>query len=516
MHTDARTLEDGSLIEGDLCIVGAGAAGISLAMEWLGRKEKVILLESGGFTYEPQMQALNRGESLGDPYQVPLEAARLRYFGGTMGHWGGWCAPLDEIDLAKREWVPHSGWPIGREDLNPFYARSQAYVELGPFEYDAAFYEAQDPLRQRLPFDRRQVLTKMWQFSPPTRFGRKYREPITNAENVHLYTYANAVEIEANESVSQVTGIRVRTTTGSTLRVQARHYALACGSIQNARLLLCSNGQAPAGLGNDRDLVGRYFMEHFELGGAQLILETPAALSLYQHKFTQPRLASGELGLTPEMQRRHRVLNGTASFRPGSFPEEMRSFFLRFSQDNYGEVLRDDGGESSDRRIPRSRATPASLDARRDYQLHTRAEQAPNPDSRVVLSDERDMLGMLQADLDWRLTEQDKRSIRVLFEVLAREFGRTGLGRLQILDWLLEDDTYWPPFLSGGFHHMGTTRMHDDPSQGVVDTNCRVYGLENLFVAGAGAFTTSGAPNPTLTVIALTLRLSDHLKQQSG
>ena len=111
MHTDARTLDDGSLIEGDLCIVGAGAAGISLAMEWAGRQERVILLEGGGFDYDPKLQALNRGRSLGDPYQVPLEAARLRYFGGTTGHWAGWCSPMDDVDLMERSWVPNSGWP---------------------------------------------------------------------------------------------------------------------------------------------------------------------------------------------------------------------------------------------------------------------------------------------------------------------------------------------------------------------------------------------------------------------
>jgi choline dehydrogenase-like flavoprotein len=128
------------------------------------------------------------------------------------------------------------------------------------------------------------------------------------------------------------------------------------------------------------------------------------------------------------------------------------------------------------------------------------------------LSAEKDALGMPRARLDWQLTELDKRSIRTYYQVLGRELGRTGIGRVQIRDWLLNDDRSWPSFLSGGWHHMGTTRMHNDPRQGVVDANCRVHGLSNLFIGGAAVYATAGAVNPTLTLVALALRLSDHLK----
>ena len=148
MHTDARTLENGSVIDGDLCIVGAGAAGISIALQWLNSPRRVILLEGGGFDLEPAMQDLYRGDIVGQPY-YPLQSARLHYFGGTTGHWAGFCSPYDPIDFEKRDWVPHSGWPIRREDLDPFYPRAQKVLELGPYKYEPAAWATPGSVRRR-------------------------------------------------------------------------------------------------------------------------------------------------------------------------------------------------------------------------------------------------------------------------------------------------------------------------------------------------------------------------------
>ena len=332
MHTDARELEDGSLFEGDLCIIGAGAAGISMAMEWIASNKKVILLEGGGFDPEMQLQDLYRGESIGEPYQVPLEAARLHFFGGTTGHWAGWCAPMDDIDMKKRDWVPNSGWPFGREVLDPYYERAHPYLELGPYNYDVNHYEAATPARKRLPLDAAEWWTKMWQFSPPTRFGTKYREAIVSSESVHLFTYANAAEIVAHDSLAAIDHVVVKTIDGKAHQVKAKHFVLACGSIQNARLLLASNKQVAAGIGNQNDLVGRYFMEHFEMGGAQMVLSEPDALPMYAGRFGGQRLPTGELALTEKMQKEHRILNCTASMRPGTYGEEILGFFQVFTE----------------------------------------------------------------------------------------------------------------------------------------------------------------------------------------
>ncbi len=501
-HVDARELPDGSLIEGDICIVGAGAAGISMAMEWIGSPYRVILLEGGGFEIEGRMQELYDGEIVGQPY-YPLQAARIHAFGGTTGHWAGYCSDLDPIDFEQRDWVPHSGWPITREDLNPFYERAHPILELGPYRYDPAYWEAQDPDVLRMQLDEDVVRTKIWQFSPPTRFGTRYRDVILQAPNVHLYTYANVVEIEANEAVTAVTGLRVRTIDGKEHRVRARHVVLACGAIQNARLLLASRRQAPAGLGNDRDLVGRFFMEHFEMPSAQLILREPQPMKMYTVDF-RDAWARGELAPAANRQRDRRLLNATASLMPGEVQGEILSTFQIVTPE-FIEEFRKHTFERGERA-----PTPSP---ERTFMLMTRQEQAPNPNSRILLGDELDAMGMPRIRLDWQTSPIDKQSMRALYDVLAHEVERQGLGEIRLLDWLQDpDDTTWPSFLSGAWHHMGTVRMHDDPRRGVVDADGKVHGLANLHIAGSGVFPTAGAANPTLTLVALSLRLSDHLK----
>ncbi|MFL5594005.1 MAG: FAD-dependent oxidoreductase [Gemmatimonadaceae bacterium] len=515
MHTDARTLPTGTVLEGDLCIVGAGASGITIAREFANSPLKVILLEGGGFDFDPQLQDLFRGEIVGQPY-FPLQAAALHYFGGSTNHWAGYCSLYEPIDFEKRDWVPHSGWPITRADLDPFYARAHSVLDLGPYKYDAADWKNGDADRVPLLGDSRVVWTKMWQFSPPTRFGIKYRDEIVNSPNIHLYTHANVVEVEANEELTAVRSARIRGFDGKEYHARARRFVLACHTIQNARLLLASNRQARTGLGNGNDLVGRYFMEHFEMPSGELALADPQSTKTKLYEFAglggPPR---GELALTAATQREHRILNGTANVEAGNYGDRVPSTF-QFIDTVMMNKMRawQKGGRKGPPpiRVAAAALAPRDKGPPRFYHMMTRQEQAPNPDSRVTLSAEKDALGMPRAKLDWRVTELDKRSIRTFYQLLGREMGRSGTGRVQIKEWLLSDDKTWPSFISGGWHHMGTTRMHTDPKQGVVDANCKIHGLANLYIGGASVHPTAGAANPTLTLVALSLRLADHLK----
>ncbi|MEX0600194.1 MAG: FAD-dependent oxidoreductase, partial [Rhodothermales bacterium] len=405
MHTDARTLDDGSVIEGDLCIVGAGAAGISMAMEWIGTDKDVVLLEGGGFDVDADVQSLYRGDIVGERY-FPLEAARLHFFGGTTNHWAGFCSILDPIDFEERDWVPHSGWPISYDDMMAYYPRAHEILQLGPFEWDPAYWAAQHEDNALLPFDGDIVRTKIWQFSPPTRFGRTYRDEIVDAPNIHLYTHANVTRIEANEPVSAVTGLRIRTLEGKELRVRADAYVLACGAIQNARLLLASNERAPEGLGNDHDLVGRYFMEHLEMPGARLALTEPRRMRLYEFHYPEYKYPAAELTLSESAQRENSVLNGVCSFRDAPERDEpLQGMFDQIPPDAV-ERLRDvEGMDEAAQEAANEGSDGASLDYPLEYQLFSRQEQAPNPNSRVTIGSERDALGVPRVQLDWQLTE---------------------------------------------------------------------------------------------------------------
>ena len=514
MHVDARRLENGTLIEGDLAIVGAGAAGITLAMEWVGRGRKVLLLEGGGFERDPRMQDLYRGEIVGRPY-FPLDAARLHYFGGTSNHWAGLCSTFEAIDFEKRDWVPHSGWPITRADLDPFYPRAGRVLDLASDRWDADWWGTQGRKRGRYPLDPAVVWPKMWQFSAPTRLGAKYRDAIVNARDVHLYTHANVVEIQAADGLRAVSGLRVRTLDGKEHQVRAGRYVLACCSLQNARLLLESDRQARGGLGNAHDVVGRYFMEHIEMPAGKLVIAPGQAgnTGIYRADWGKDR-GVAELALGPAVQRERRILNGTASLQGINEQAPLRSTFQMMTPEVVDAFERAGRGDTTAFRVLQrlDEYFPSLPPEQREFRLFSRQEQAPNPASRVTLGTERDAMGMRRLRFDWQLTELDKRSMRTFYQVLGHEMGRRGVGRVRALEWLRTPDTEWPSFLSGGWHHMGTTRMHQDPRQGVVDANCRVHGLANLYVAGASVYTTSGSVNPTLTLVALTLRLSDHLQ----
>jgi choline dehydrogenase-like flavoprotein len=509
MHIDARKLNDGTLIEGDICIVGAGASGISIALEWINSPYKVILLEGGGFSYEDETQELFRGKTTGQPY-YPLRSSRLHYFGGTTGHWGGMCSTMDEIDFQKRDWVENSGWPIKRSDLDPYYKRAHPILELGPYEYSLDYWLKQDDSLIPLPLDKNVVYSKMWQFSPPTRFGKTYKDVIVNAPNLTLYTYANVVDIKAFEHLKSVQEVTVKNHAGKTHTVRAKYFILACNGIQNPRLLLASNQQFPNGLGNENDVVGRYFMEHLEIKSAELWLEDAKKMNLYAWT-GKPR---AELAIAPAIQEKFRMLNGTASLSPLNIANKIKPAIETWSNQDpraSGEQLH----SAHDKVDEKKWLLRLTTDLYKSYELFTRIEQYPNPDCRITLDTEKDALGVPRAKLHWQLGDLEKRSIRNLFQIIGQQVGLAGIGRVRLMEYLQDEtDKSWPSFTGGGWHHMGATRMHEDPKKGVVDSNCRVHSMENLFIAGDSCFTTGGAINPTLSIVALSLRLSDHIKEK--
>lgn len=511
MHIDARELENKAIIEADICIVGAGPAGISMALDWVGKKENIVLLESGGFEYDDAVQDAYKGENTGLPY-YPLKSTRLHYFGGTSNHWGGFCSRLDPIDFEARPWVADSGWPISLTDLEAFYPKAHELVELGPYQWSVDYWLENKPNFRQLFPDNNFLWDKIWKISPPTRFGKKYRDAIVSAPNIHLYTFANVTNIISSPEGQLVTEVEVRNLEGKSYTVKAKHFVLAGGAMQNARMLLAANTQQSRGLGNQYDVVGRYFMEHIEVRSGELWLTEPNDLAMYMLNME----ARAEIAVRPAIQQKLGITNGTVSLSPLNVANHLRAHSKSWSSDDPRkniEAVQEENKNAEENKILKR----FKKNYRMAFSMFSRFESAPNRESRVFLDTKKDAMGVPLASLHWQLSEIDKKSIRRAHELIGQQLGAEGKGRVKVFRFLEDaDNNSWSEGTSGGWHHMGTTRMGNDPRTSVVDRNCRVHGMKNLYCAGSSCFPTSGAANPTLSLVALSLRLSAYLKGTLG
>lgn len=486
MFQDARQVREGAIVDCDVCIVGAGAAGITIARELAGGGLSVVVLESGGLAEDAETQALYGGRIFGRPY-FRLDECRTRRFGGSTNCWAGMCRPLSPLDLESRDWVEHSGWPIAYDELAGYYPRAQRICQLAAFDYRASAWASEGA---PLSLAGEAFESGVFQVNP-LRFGKAYAPGLRSARNVTVHCNANVVDLVGRPGDARVERLAVRTLEGRRYAVRARATVLAAGGIENPRLLLAARAANPKGLGNGNGLVGRYFMEHpHVVSGVWLPSSAAPSLGFYRARRAGAVHVSGFLQPSSALQREERILD-FASFLAREAPlPEFEQALARFASET-------DGGSAP--------ATQAVF-------FMNELEQAPNPASRVRLIPEEDALGMPRVQLEWRLSSIDKRTLRVGQHRFAQALARAGLGRLQVL--LSEDDHTWPPDTIGGRHHMGTTRMHADPKHGVVDANCRLHEVSNLYVAGSSVFPTSGSANPTLSIVALALRLADHLKER--
>ena len=483
----------------DLCIIGAGAAGITLARAFAGRNEKVLLLESGGFNYVRATQDLYDTTSVGLPNSVAT--SRLRFFGGTTNHWSGQSRPLEPIDFEPREGIPHSGWPIAYSDYERFLDAAHLISGLGPVEYAPEAWEGtlgDDPCSEST-----RIESKIFQLSLPNmRWGEEYRAELVDASNVFVLLNANAIELHPDPQARTIREIEVGNLAGGRQRLVARRFVLACGGIENPRLMLASNSVTPNGIGNESDNVGRFFREHPNLAIQELVAgETLQRLPLSWESSNNTRNGRRTtllrtLGLTRRAMEEGQLLG--------------QILFLWGEQRNptdspAASVLEED---------IRSGPWAGAFDPKMLLRASTVVEQASNPDSRVRLSANIDPFGKPHAELDWQLTELDRRSLRTGAEILAAELARLGIARSHLLP-STADPTH--PISPGiGHHHMGTTRMSASPDEGVVNENCRAHSIDNLWLAGSSIFPTGGIANPTMNIVALTLRLAEHLAGENA
>ncbi|MBU6299585.1 MAG: GMC family oxidoreductase [Alphaproteobacteria bacterium] len=490
---DARAVPEGTVLQPDLAIVGGGPAGISMALQLAGTPIRMVLLESGGMTFDAKIQALYDGSEAGAPY-LSLAASRMRYLGGGTNIWGGWCRPMDKIEFEERRWMPYSGWPFGREALEPYYPRAQALCEAGPWLYDKAegWSVEQEPT---IALGEGGVVSRWFQFSKmrdsalPTHFGERYANDLKRIANLSTYLHANVTRLGLAPGGATVEQLDVATLSGRRFVVRPKCVVLAMGAVEIARLMLASNDVMPAGVGNAQDLVGRYFADHpIPRDIATLVLFDGKLAPFYLH---------------------NQIIHG-AIMRAGLFPSEKyrrARAVMDSSVTIESETRLDDLGKAA------LAATAFALGVEAGdavvYSLGGGCELTPDPDRRFTLEAERDALGMPKLKLHMRIADSDFAHFRGTLKELGRQLlaSRTGMLRLN-----RKERGQWLDGLDWGNHHMGTTRMHVDPKKGVVDANLQVHGVSNLFVAGSSIYPTYGAVNPTLNLLALALRLVDHLK----
>ena len=546
MIADANSIPNGACLQVDVCVVGGGPAGIALTLALSERGFSVFMLESGQLALDAKTQSLYEGEVADERLHSPPDKYRQRRLGGSTAIWGGRCTPLDPIDFETRSHVAHSGWPLSYGDLLPYYPQANALAEAGRFSYDAG--EALGP--QALPmirgFDSPRVHTNgLERFSCPTHFGSRYMKRLQLAPGVQVLLGANCTAVRLQADGRSVRALDVATLAGRRFSVVPRAAVLAAGGLETARLLLASRDVEPAGVGNLHDVVGRYYMCHIAGNVGTLTVHGSTRHVRHGYEMTPEgvycrrrlQVAAGEqrrLGLSNAVARLHfpRITD------PAHHSGVLSGLFLarKLISYEYGKRLNDGARHSPasytrhllnvvtdpldtaafllhwlTRRTLVDRKFPSVIlrNCSNRFSLEVHGEQIPQAASRVSLSDKVDALGMPRLRVDWRYCQEDIDSIRRTLDLLASEFAQSGTARFEYKRDTLEEDIM--RFGAYGGHHIGTARMGTDVRTSVVNADCQVHSVRNLFVAGSAVFPTSSQANPTLTLIALSLRLGNTL-----
>lgn len=532
MIIDGRSIPDGSSIPADVCIVGGGPAGLSLALR-LGETstKRVLLLESGGLTFEPASQVLARGETAGLPY-YPLHETRVRMLGGSTQSWGGICTPLDPPAMEDRPWVPGEGWPFPEGALEPYLGGALERCGITP----AARMADETAHARRLaewPIDAARVEPVLVHFSRPIRFGTHYRDTLASHDRITVHLHSTATELVAGDGGDGIKEVVVRCVGGPAYRVRATAFVLAGGGIENARLLLASRSLEEAGIGNAHGMVGRCFMEHPRVTTRYRIRPGNTTLGRLFGGGAAGTLRFLRVQVAPDIQRREQLLAWHANLYVGyagqdssAWPSVRRIAIATRSPWRESPYFQDGGGGRTRLRSEDVGAVlrhpvagilgalgavvgPAPL--RRWLEIVDSVEQVPNPANRIELTSERDALGVPRVRTTWHVNEAEERTHRRALELLLAEFERIEPG---IRDKRMGDEDPWPGEIVGTWHHVGATRMSTSPASGVVDADARVHGIDNLYVVGSSVFPVSASTSPTVAIVQLAHRLGDHLAQR--
>lgn len=496
---NAADLDDGSELRSAVAIIGGGAAGIAVALRLAARGVDSVLCESGTDDREERTQDLYMGESNG---YWDLTATRLRYFGGSTNHFNGQSRPLGVVDFEPAPWRPGHAWPIAHTQLMRHVPDAMDLLGLAPGSWDIddwfddlpATTVAGTPGFEPLMFQARAAS-----------MGATHRHTLAASGRCTVVFGVNATAVVLDDAATRVDGIELVTLSGSQLTVVADAYVVATGGIESARLLLASDQQVVDGVGNSSGLVGRYFADHPATPALRLVRSPGSSWSLPERQVPGPYgdvSALARLGISDDTQARL----GVPGFhlRTWSYPEPSQQLVV-------GAAGR------SDAAVVDAAVLDAGVAALLDplgpppdiaWRVTIGFDTSPNRSSRVVLSDVvRNELGERAAEVQWRFTSDDEANMAAVVELVARQFAMLGVGRL---DTNPPAGT-WAESIEGQHHHMGTLRMSASASAGVVDTDLRLHDVANLYAAGSAVFPTYGHVNPTLNIVALSLRLGNHL-----
>jgi choline dehydrogenase-like flavoprotein len=510
----------------DICIIGAGPAGITLALELEATGWRVGLLEAGGLKYEAETQRLLEGDVVGQRYP-PLRDTRVSALGGSTTVWAGWCRPLEPLDFEPRDWSGAGAWPFGLDHLRPYYVRAHELCGLAAFDYDPEHWAGilgSDRILVQDPSFSNEIFQVQIQD-----FGRRYRERLERSKNIDLVLHAPVSRIVMNGPTC--TGVEIRTLHGQDLTIRAHRLVLAAGGVENPRILLLSAVEPAGAPGNAGGLVGRYFADHAYVDPGILVLNRPQALEFYrpQPVSSSPQASAvrGVLSLRRQTAEDQRLMHAALFFHPRyeAHPVfatgEVKAWLLlwnKFKRRGVPGAVWPYFRQAVRAPHRLALATARKLAVRhgpaRRWRMRAAFETAFRYDNRVTLSDARDRLGRPGVRIEWRIGEGEIENMRRVVRLFDQALLRSGTGRLE--RGFPDEPAAWQQAVEAGKHHMGTTRMHPDPRHGVVDQNGKVHGTSNLFVTGSSVFPSGGYANPTLTIVALAARLADHLRQVRG
>ena len=456
-----------------VCIAGSGPAGVTIARELAAAGISVVILEAGDLDPTPESQEFYDGVTHGDPY-FDLSATRLRCFGGSSNHWAGWCRVLDAVDFEAKPHVPDSGWPITRADIEPFLNKTHDILELVPFKQDKPISD-----------DIRWVqLIK----SPAVRFGAKYREEFEKSDKVALVLNTYVTELVGDGR--RVTSAKLWSNAADGGEFSADTFVICTGGLENSRLLLWSNAHSSGGVVPEAAALGRYWMEHPQFEGGDAILFDS---SMFEHD------AAGEAFFSPSAK--------------AIAERQIMNFGIRLIEQPYPGIkamVADLACQAPDTAEWVAKGLGQHL--RCAAQLYVGWEQSPVFDNHVALhATEKDAAGVPRIQLNWKKGELEHRTLLEGLKLFGETLVRNNAGRVRIEEWVTSGKAYPTDQELAGHHHMGGTRMGTHPKTSVVDANCKVHGMENLYIGGSSVFTTSGQCNPTTTIVALSLRLGAHL-----